>query len=69
MSRSRSISDEEIALIKAMIERDMANKDIQFFLIGPIDRSTQVEFRGYEMEPIVIQMRLMPRPIRNWMGF
>lgn len=36
--KTRSISDEEIALIKAMISRGMANKDIQFFFNRP-DRS------------------------------
>jgi hypothetical protein len=36
--KTRSISDEEIALIKAMIGRSMANKDIQFFFNRP-DRS------------------------------
>ncbi|MBJ7576953.1 ATP-binding protein [Devosia sp. MC532] len=36
--RTRSISDKEIAIIKAMIRRSMANKDIQFFFNRP-DRS------------------------------
>jgi hypothetical protein len=38
MARKRSISDEEIALIKAMAKRDMKNKNIQFFFNTP-DRS------------------------------
>lgn len=33
--KKRSISDEEIALIKAMIARDMPNKEIQFFFNRP----------------------------------
>lgn len=33
--RARSISDEEISLIKAMIRRSKANKDIQFFFNRP----------------------------------
>lgn len=36
--KRRSITDEEISLIKAMVARGMANKDIQFFLNRP-DRS------------------------------
>ena len=35
MARERSITDEEIALIKAMATRDMKNKDIQFFFNRP----------------------------------
>ena len=38
MVQKRSISDEEIALIKAMVGRKMKNKDIQFFFNRP-DRS------------------------------
>lgn len=38
MGRKRSITDEEIALIKAMTVRGMKNKDIQFFFNRP-DRS------------------------------
>lgn len=38
MSKKRSITDEEIALIKAMAARGMKNKDIQFFFNRP-DRS------------------------------
>lgn len=35
MAQKRSISDDEIALIKAMIERNMQGKDIQFFFNRP----------------------------------
>ncbi len=35
MANKRSITDDEISLIKAMIERDMKNKDIQFFFNRP----------------------------------
>jgi len=38
MSKKRSIADEEISLIKAMANRGMKNKDIQFFFNRP-DRS------------------------------
>lgn len=38
MGKKRSISDEEISLIKAMASRGMKNKDIQFFFNRP-DRS------------------------------
>lgn len=31
----RNINDDEIALIKAMIQRGMKNKDIQFFFNRP----------------------------------
>lgn len=46
MAKKRSITDEEIALIKAMTARGMKNKDIQFFfrrtpsnrrLVGPAE--------------------------------
>lgn len=33
--KTRSVTDQEIALIKAMIARDMPNKDIQFFFNRP----------------------------------
>lgn len=36
MGKKRSITDEEIALIKAMVERDMKGKDIQFFSTAQI---------------------------------
>ena len=38
MAKKRSISNEEIALIKAMVARGMKGKDIQFFFNRP-DRS------------------------------
>lgn len=38
MAKKRSITDDEIALIKAMAAREMKNKDIQFFFNRP-DRS------------------------------
>ena len=33
--KGRSVTDQEIALIKAMIARGMKNKDIQFFFNRP----------------------------------
>jgi hypothetical protein len=35
MGMARTITDEEIALIKAMVARDMKNRDIQFFFNRP----------------------------------
>src|SRR5690606_35764364 len=35
VSRKRSVSDEEIALIKTMLKRGMRNRDIQFYFNRP----------------------------------
>jgi len=70
MSR-RTITDEEIGLIKAMLARKMANKDIQFYFNRqerPVNsgRITQIRQNSYGSEVPIAEVKALERFMANF---